>query len=118
MKRIDVESAITKYMSNNNFRIVDILSKDYSISSYEQYIECFSLIYNIYKNNIQEFSKEGKKYKDNINLFIQQALENADEESIESYINDNLSRELGFNTYNRTVNLISIYPKSFLMQRE
>ena len=48
MKRIDVESAITKYMSNNNFRIVDILSKDYSISSYEQYIECFSLIYNIY----------------------------------------------------------------------
>ena len=44
MKRIDVESAITKYMSNNNFRIVDILSKDYSISSYEQYIECFSLI--------------------------------------------------------------------------
>ncbi len=118
MKRIDVESAITKYMSNNNFRIVDILSKDYSISSYEQYIECFSLIYNIYKNNIQEFSKEGKKYKDNINLFIQQALENADEESIESYINDNLSRELEFNTYNRTVNLISIYPKSFLMQRE
>ena len=118
MKRIDVESAITKYMSNNNFRIVDILSKDYSISSYEQYIECFSLIYNIYKNNIQEFSKEGKKYKDSINLFIQQALENADEESIESYINDNLSRELGFNTYNRTVNLISIYPKSFLMQRE
>ena len=118
MKRIDVESAITKYMSNNNFRIVDILSKDYSISSYEQYIECFSLIYNIYKNNIHEFSKEGKKYKDNINLFIQQALENADEESIESYINDNLSRELGFNTYNRTVNLISIYPKSFLMQRE
>ena len=118
MKRIDAESAITKYMSNNNFRIVDILSKDYSISSYEQYIECFSLIYNIYKNNIQEFSKEGKKYKDNINLFIQQALENADEESIESYINDNLSRELGFNTYNRTVNLISIYPKSFLMQRE
>lgn len=118
MKRIDVESAITKYMSNNNFRIVDILSKDYSISSYEQYIECFSLIYNTYKNNIQEFSEEGKKYKDNINLFIQQALENADEESIESYINDNLSRELGFNTYNRTVNLISIYPKSFLMQRE
>ena len=118
MKRIDAESAITKYMSNNNFRIVDILSKDYSISSYEQYIECFSLIYNIYKNNIQEFSKEGKKYKDNINLFIKQALENADEESIESYINDNLSRELGFNTYNRTVNLISIYPKSFLMQRE
>ena len=118
MKRIDVESAITKYMSNNNFRIVEILSKDYYIYYYEQYIECYSLIYNIYKNNIQEFSKEGKKYKDNINLFIQQALENADEESIESYINDNLSRELGFNTYNRTVNLISIYPKSFLMQRE
>ena len=118
MKRIDVESAITKYMSNNSFRIVDILSKDYSISSYEQYIEFFSLIYNTYKNNIYEFSEEGKKYKDNINLFIQQALKNANEESIDSYINDNLSRELGFNTYNRTINLISIYPKSFLMQRE
>ena len=118
MKRIDVESAITKYMSNNSFRIVDILSKDYSISSYEQYIEFFSLIYNTYKNNIYEFSEEGEKYKDNINLFIQQALKNANEESIDSYINDNLSRELGFNTYNRTINLISIYPKSFLMQRE
>ena len=57
MKRIDVESAITKYMSNNSFRIVDILSKDYSISSYEQYIEFFSLIYNTYKNNIYEFSE-------------------------------------------------------------
>ena len=44
MKKIDVQNAITKYLESNHFTIVDTLSKQYSISSYEQYIECFILI--------------------------------------------------------------------------
>lgn len=118
MKRIDVENAITKHIEKRPYRIIDTLSNSYTISSYEKYVECFDLIYNTYKDNIREFSEEGKKYKDNINLFIQKILEDKDEDSMEQYIEDNLDRELGFSSYDRSVNLISIYPESFLMQRE
>lgn len=117
MKRIDVESAITKYLDSNKFTIVDSLSKQYTISSYEQYIECFMLIKNTYQNSITEFYEEGKKFIDLINNFITNAIESEDMDSIEQYIINNLKGSLGFN-YNRVANLISIYPKSFLIQRE
>lgn len=117
MKKIDIQSKITKYLENNHFTIVDALSKQYSISSYEQYIECFSLICKTYQSNITEFYEEGKNFIDKINSFISMTIQNVDDESLENYVENNLKSELGFDYY-RTVNLTSIYPKSFLLQRE
>ena len=117
MKRIDVQNAITNYLSNNKFTIIDSLSKRYSISSYEKYISCFTLIKTTFQNNIIEFSEEGKKFIDKINNFITNAIKDENEDTIEQYINNNIRNDLGFN-YNKEINLISIYPKSFLIQRE
>ena len=110
MKRIDVENAITKYLDSNKFTIIDSLSNQYTISSYEQYIECFALIKNTYQNSITEFYEEGQKYIDLINEFITNVIENENSASIEQYISNNLRSSLEF-SYNRTVNLISIYPR-------
>lgn len=118
MKKIDVEKAITKYLNNNKFTIIDSLSKRYIISSYEQYIECFTLIKNTYQNNIIEFSEEGKKFIDLINDFITNTIKDENIESIEQYVNNNLSSTLGFNTYNKEKSIISIHPNSFSVQRE
>lgn len=118
MKRIDVQNAITKYLTNNRFTIIDSLSKRYTISSYEEYISCFTLINTTFQNSIIEFSKEAKKFIDAINDFIINAIKEENTETIEQYVENNLSRTLGFNTYNREKNIISIYPKSFLIQRE
>lgn len=118
MKKIDVEKAITKYLNNNKFTIIDSLSKRYIISSYEQYIECFTLIKNTYQNNIIEFSEEGKKLIDLINDFITNTIKDENIESIEQYVNNNLSSTLGFNTYNKEKSIISIHPNSFSVQRE
>lgn len=117
MKRIDVESAITQYLESNKFTITDTLSKQYTISSYEQYIECFTLIKSTYQNSITEFYEEGKKFIDLINDFIINVIESENIDSIENYISSNFRGSVGFN-YNRVANLISIYPKSFLIQRE
>ena len=118
MKRIDVQSEITKYLSDYNIFITDILSKKSTITTYEEYINYFSLINNTYKNNIIEFSEEGKKYIDKINNFITKAIESSNEETIEQYIKNNMPSEIGYNQYNRTLELISIHPNSFLIQRE
>lgn len=118
MKKIDVEKAITEYLASNKFTIVDSLSKQYTISSYEQYIEYFTLIKNTYQNNIIEFYEEGKKFIDLINDFITNTIKDENIESIEQYVNNNLSSTLGFNTYNREKSIISIHPNSFLVQRE
>ena len=118
MKRIDVQNAITKYLTNNRFTIIDSLSKRYTISSYEEYISCFTLINTTFQNSIIEFSKEAKKFIDAINDFITNAIKDENTETIEQYVENNLSRTLEFNTYNREKNIISIYPKSFLIQRE
>lgn len=117
MKKIDVQNQITKYLSSNNFTIIDSLTKLYTIQSYDQYIECFNLIKNTYQNNIIEYCEEAKKYINLMNNFITKAIENSDTDSIEQYIVNNINDSLGFG-YNRNVNLISIYPKSFLLQRE
>jgi len=117
MKRIDVESAITKYLDSNKFTITDSLSKQYIISSYEQYIECFTLIKTTYQSSIAEYYEEGKKFIDLINNFITNAIESENADSIDQYISNNIKGSLGF-SHNRTVNLISIHPKSFLLQRE
>lgn len=117
MKKIDVQNKITKYLESNKFIIIDILSKQYSISSYEQYIECFTLICKTYQNSITEFYEEGKNFIDKMNSFINMTIQNTDDESLENYVNNNLKSDLGFDYY-RNVNLISIYPKSFLLQRE
>lgn len=118
MKRIDVQNEITKYLSDYNIFITDILSKKSTITTYEEYINYFSLINNTYKNNIIEFSEEGKKYIDKINNFITKAIESSNEETIEQYIKNNMPSEIGYNQYNRTLELISIHPNSFLIQRE
>lgn len=118
MKKIDVEKSITKYLNNNKFTIIDSLSKRYIISSYEQYIECFTLIKNTYQNNIIEFSEESKKFIDLINDFITNTIKDENIESIEQYVNNNLSSTLGFNTYNKEKSIISIHPNSFSVQRE
>ena len=117
MKKIDVQNQITKYLSSNHFTIIDSLTKPYTIQSYDQYIECFNLIKNTYQNNIIEYCEEAKKYINLMNNFITKAIENSDTDSIEQYIVNNINDSLGFG-YNRNVNLISIYPKSFLLQRE
>ena len=117
MKRIDVQNYITQYLTNYNFIIIDSLSKKYSISSYEQYVECFTLIHNTYKNSIIEFSEEGKKFIDKMNDFITNAIKNESEDTIKQYIENNIRNKLDFD-YNREKNLISVYPKSFLLQRE
>lgn len=117
MKKIDVQNQITKYLSSNHFTIIDSLTKPYTIQSYDQYIECFNLIKNTYQNNIIEYCEEAKKYINLMNNFITKAIENSDTDSIEQYIVNNIKDSLGFG-YNRNVNLISIYPKSFLLQRE
>lgn len=117
MKKIDVQNQITKYLSSNHFTIIDSLTKPYTIQSYDQYIECFNLIKNTYQNNIIEYCEEAKKYINLMNNFITKAIENSDTDSIEQYIVNNIKDSLGFD-YNRNVNLISIYPKSFLLQRE
>ena len=117
MKRIDVQNQITKYLNTNHFSITDSLSKSYSIQSYEQYIECFTLIKNTYQNSIIEYFEEAKKYINIMDEFITKVIENSDTDSIEQYIINNLKDSLGFG-YNRNVSLISIYPKSFLIQRE
>lgn len=117
MKKIDVQNAITKYLESNHFTIVDTLSKQYSISSYEQYIECFILICKTYQNNITEFYEEGRDFIDKMNSFINNTIQNVEDESLENYVDNNLKSELGFDYY-KSVNLISIYPKSFLLQRE
>lgn len=117
MKRIDVQNAITKYLNSNKFTIIDSLSKQYTISSYEEYVECFTLIKNTYQNNIIEFNKEGKKFIEKMNSFITMTIQSVDDGSLENYVDNNLKSELGFDYY-RSVNLISIYPKSFLLQRE
>ncbi len=117
MKKIDVQNQITKYLSSNHFTIIDSLTKQYTIQSYEQYIECFNLIKNTYQNNIIEYCEEAKKYINLMDNFITKAIENSDTDSIEQYIVNNIKDSLGFG-YNRNVNLISIYPKSFLLQRE
>ena len=49
--------------------------------------------------------------------FINKVIENSDTDSIEQYVTNNIRDSLGFG-YNRNVNLASIYPKSFLIQRE
>lgn len=117
MKRIDVENAITKYLESNKFVIIDSLSKQYIISSYEQYIECFTLIKNTYQNTITEFYEEGQKYINLMSEFITNVIENENIDSVENYISNNLKGSVGFN-YNRAANLISIHPQSFLLQRE
>lgn len=117
MKKIDVQNQITKYLSSNHFTIIDSLTKPYTIQSYDKYIECFNLIKNTYQNNIIEYCEEAKKYINLMNNFITKAIENSDTDSIEQYIVNNIKDSLGFG-YNRNVNLISIYPKSFLLQRE
>lgn len=117
MKKIDVENAITKYLATNKFTIIDCLSKQYTISSYEQYIECFTLIKNTYQDSILEFHEEGKKFINLMEDFIANVIENQTIDSLGQYIDTNLKEKLGFN-YNRIVNLISIYPQSFLIQRE
>jgi uncharacterized membrane protein YhaH (DUF805 family) len=117
MKRIDVQNAITKYLNSNKFTIIDSLSKQYTISSYEEYVECFTLIKNTYQNNIIEFNKEGKEFIEKMNSFITMTIQSVDDGSLENYVDNNLKSELGFDYY-RSVNLISIYPKSFLLQRE
>ncbi len=117
MKKIDVQNSITKYLANNRFTIIDSLSKRYSISSYEEYISCFTLIKTTFQNSIIEFSEEGKNFIDKMNDFITNAIKDENEETIEQYVSNNIRNTLGFN-YNREINLISIYPKSFLLQRE
>lgn len=117
MKRIDVQSYITKYLNSNTFTIIDSLSKQYPIQSYEQYIECFTLIRDTYQTNIIEYCEEAKKYINLMDEFITKAIENSDTDSIDQYITNNLRSSLGFD-YNRKVNLDSISPKSFLLQRE
>lgn len=117
MKRIDVQSQITKYLNSNQVTIIDSLSKQYSIQSYDQYIECFTLIKNTYQNNIVEYCEEAKKYIKLMDEFITKVIENSDTDSIEQYVTNNIRDSLGFG-YNRNVNLASIYPKSFLIQRE
>ena len=117
MKRIDVQSQITKYLNSNHFTIIDSLSKQYSIQSYEQYVECFSLIKNTYQNSILEYCEEAKKYIGLMDDFITKTIGNAVDDTLEQYIVNNIRESLGFG-YSRNVNLISIYPKSFLIQRE
>ena len=70
MKKIDVQNLITKYLSSNHFTIIDSLTKQYTIQSYEQYIECFNLIKNTYQNNIIEYCEEAKKYINLMDNFI------------------------------------------------
>lgn len=117
MKRIDVQSHITKYLNSNTFNIIDSLSKKYSIQSYEQYIEYFTLIRDTYKTNIIEYCEEAKKYINLMDEFITKVIENSDTDSIDQYITNNLKNSLGFD-YSRNLNLASISPKSFLLQRE
>ena len=52
-----------------------------------------------------------------MNNFIVSVIKMEDIDSIEQYISNNLKVSLGFE-YNRTAKLISIYPNSFLVQRE
>ena len=118
MKKIDIQNAISNYLSNNNFTILDTLSKKYKILSYEEYMYKFNLIYNTYKDSIAEYSEEGKKYLDNMNNFIEVALNETDIENLESYINNNLKSKLQFIYSTREAHLKSIYPESFLLQRE
>lgn len=92
MKKIDVQNRITKYLEDNHFTIVDALSKQYSISSYEQYIECFTLICKTYQSNIKEFYEEGKKFIDKMNSFISMTIQNVDDELLENYVDNNLKR--------------------------
>ena len=118
MKRIDVQNEITKYLSTNNLYLVDSLSKHYTIKTYEEYINCFSLINSTYSNNIIEFAEEGKKYIDKINNFITKVIEVCNEDTIEQHIKNNMPSEIGYSQYNLNIQLISIHPDSFLMQRE
>lgn len=115
MKKIDVQNGITKYLNNNQITIEDALSKSYNISSYEEYIEFFMLIKNTYKNNIKEFYNEGKKYLDKLEEFITEATKSEDSKSLEAYIQNNLKNKLGCNY---CVEIESLHPKSFSMQRE
>ena len=118
MKRIDVENAITKYLSDNNLYVRDSLSKEYIIRTYDEYINYFSLIVTTFKNNIVEFSEEGKKYIDKINTLISKTLEVASEDNLVQYIKEIMPRELNYNSHNRIIESISIHPNSFSMERE
>lgn len=118
MKMLDVQNEITKYIEKNKLTLVDSLGKRYYIESFEHYLSCFNSIYNAYKNNIIEFEEEGKKYIDAINDFTKKAAEECKEENIEQYIINNFKRAIGFDNYNREVQLKGVHPKSFSIQKE
>lgn len=118
MKKIDIENAITKYLTTNPICIIDILRNQYDIRTYEEYINCFSLVYNTYQNNITEYSERGKEYLDKINTFITKVKENIEEDTIEEYLENNMPSEIGYSKYNQNIELLAIHPNSFLIQRE
>ena len=118
MKKVDVEEAITKYIAKNQFIVIDCMSKRYTISSYEEYVTFFNLISTTFQNNIIEYVNEAKVFLDNMNNFVTNAINSEINEPIEQYVERNIFSALGFNTYNRQKNIQSIYPESFLMQRE
>lgn len=118
MKMLDVQNEITKYIEKNKLTIIDSLGKRYYLESFDQYMSCFNLINITYKNSIAEFETESKKYIDSINNFIKKAVEETKDENIEQYIINNFKRAIGFDNYNREVQLKSIHPKSFSIQKE
>lgn len=117
MKKIDIQNIITKYLSDKPIIIYDALHKQYNVSSYEEYLEFFSLIKNTYQNSIMEYYDESKKYLDLMNDLINKSMQNSDDDSINQYINNNFRSSLNLN-YNNVLNIECISPKSFLIQRE
>lgn len=117
MEIIEIEQVISNYFSENNIVIVDALGKRYKITSYEDYKYQFTLIKSTYQDTIIEYSEEGKNYLSKLSEFIDTIQSETTNENLEQYIKTNTKTKLQIN-YSGEINLKSIYPKSFSIQRE
>ncbi len=111
MKKIEVTNIINEYLNENNLVITDLLNNRININSYEKYTEIFKLIDNTFKNNINEFSDEAKKFIDKMERLINDAKANKDDQ-VKRFIENNIKNYILGNNYSSDTSIKSIFISS------
>lgn len=118
MKKIEIQNLITRYLSNNPVRFIDLVGTVISINSYEKYITLFSAMRKTFAESIPEFRDVASRRLEVMSQLLE-TCDTKEDTDITSYISNNTKSSLGFTSYySSDMNLKSVFQISMTKGNE